>query len=178
MNNYKDQWKPILEHDSRATEEFIKVCLRKIYIYLKNNGCTDHHKVEDMFYEAFRIMWENVAKGKCEFKSSPCTYLLGIVKNLWRGGGDGSKKRPNPEGPGPTYDPFKDDEEEEMGKNSPQEDAMRKAFTQLSGACRELLTLKYFEEKSYAEIAKIRDTTLTYVKTSLARCRDKLKDLM
>jgi RNA polymerase sigma factor (sigma-70 family) len=184
MNDYERQWKPILNHDRIATKKFIKTCLPQTRAYLKRRGCTDDQEAEDVFMESFYIMLKNAVNGKCRFDSPPSKYLKGIVRIHWL-----VKWREKNKGAS-LAERIKfvlycwiEDLLEEMNNNDPDEEigpvkiALRTAFGQLKEDCQTLLSLLYYEKRSYTEIATLRDTTETFITTKLARCRKYLKSL-
>lgn len=140
----------------------------KRFIY-KNGGNSD--QAEDVFQEGVVTFIVAVKSGKFKEGNSIAAYIKAIVRNKW-------------------YDQFKAKlKEEEAVKNLYEtekienqeisEDQVKTVQTLLNSldeSCQKLLRLSVFEGHSYAKIAeKVGMTNEAVVKTTMYRCRKKLK---
>ncbi len=128
-------------------------------------------EARELFQEAITILAENVYYGRLtELRVAFSTYIIATMKNLWR-----SRHRrkewhllPEVEIPAPEVD----DQLEAL------QNRIREALNKLDEACRAMLTLRYFNQFSYEDIALV----LNYkngavVRNLIARCRSKFRDL-
>ena len=124
----------------------------------------------DLYHDAIIILVENIANGRLvELKAKFSTYIIATMKNKWKAR---DKK---------TYlvaDHFERPIEIEENDLAPVQEAVRSSLDQLDKKCREMLSLRYFMDWDYTDIANV----LNYkkndvVRNLIARCKSKFKDL-
>jgi RNA polymerase sigma factor (sigma-70 family) len=134
---------------------------------LKNSGTSEDAK--DIFQDALVVLYKKVHTKDFTLTVSLNTYLVAIAKNVWWQELRKRNKMPMTEPQDDIAEVFVDDE--------PQFSLAEAAFHLLGEKCKQLLTLFYFQKKSFREIA----TMLAFSDEQVAknqkyRCIQKAKE--
>ena len=152
----------------------------KSYI-LANSGSIDEAK--DFFQEAFVTVWENVQDNKFVPKNQSALngYLYTIAKNKWLNHLNSARYRKTNsyENHVETLkdkntienDIFKDENDNNI-------DEVANAFEILGDACKKLLTVFYYDNKSLRDISKLFNVTEASARNKKYRCIEKLRTLV
>jgi RNA polymerase sigma factor (sigma-70 family) len=161
----------IIEGDERTLTCFYKENIEYIQRYiLRNNGKPED--VEDVFQDAFIVLYQKLQLGFFELRVPIKTYFYGICKNLWRNRLRKRKKLV-------IYNGGNCFEEETNNlliiniENQEREHLYRKHFHKLSTGNRKLLHL-FFEGKSMKEISKIIGHSEGYTRKKKFEAKKKL----
>lgn len=139
--------------------------------FINNNGGNNTY-AEDCFQEAVIALIISVKEGRFKSNNSIAAYIKAIVRYKW-------------------YDQFKDKLKEEAAAlvqyedehyplpqlNEVQKSTIKSLLSSLGELCEQLIRLSVFEGLSQAEIAiQLGKASEDVVKTSIYRCRKKLKE--
>lgn len=140
---------------------------------IDNNGTEEDAR--DIFQDSLVVLYEKVQLTDFVWTSTLKTFLFAVCKNLWY---KRLRKASNREIPTenihqlPVLDVSIEDPYEE------QKFLLRNLMSQLGDACREILTLFYFQRKSMQEIAlEMNLANEKVAKNKKARCMVKLRKL-
>jgi RNA polymerase sigma factor (sigma-70 family) len=176
--------KAVEENNEKAYGDLMKRYRKPVY-HMVLKMVRNQDDAEELTIEAFAKAFKNLSKFNPEFTFS--TWLFRIATNncidFIR------KKKLNTTSINNTY---VNDDGESVGmeirdtENNPQEEAihqqkieiMRLIVKKLPHKYQSLVTLRYFEELSYEEIAQEMDSPLGTVKAQLHRARELLHDLV
>lgn len=166
-----------LNGDQKAYAELMNFYREPLYFMLVKM-CNNPYDAEDLTIEAFGKAFKNLEKYSGDFAFS--TWLFRIAANNCI---DFMRRK--------MRAPLCIDDEVQRYENNvetvtPEEDFMDKqritmmhfAVDQLRPKYRELVTLRYFEEFSYEEIAQTLDITIPNVKIQLFRAKEMLYTIM
>jgi RNA polymerase sigma factor (sigma-70 family) len=176
INSDKDYLLRIRNNDRSVLGELFVKYERMAETFISRQGGR-REDAEDALQEAIIILWQKVCGGEFELKSKLGTYLLGIVKNKWRGELR-KKKRIEPD---VEYDDFESDEIGPLDSylESEANDLIKDALMKISQQCRELLMMFYFEERSMADIAGIlKLSNPSVAKARKYQCKKELQKIM
>jgi RNA polymerase sigma factor (sigma-70 family) len=140
---------------------------------------------DDVLQEGMILLDEIIRSGRFRAESRVETFLLGICKNLIRDSGKKVQrvvfKDTLPENALLSADALADHLIllEQNDAEQHRDNALHGAIGQLTEKCRETLRLYYFEQKTMAEVAKLRDlANPDQAKKAVFRCRESLRDLI
>lgn len=119
--------------------------------YVSSRG-GDTADAEDMLQEAIIVLWQKVCSGKFELTSKLSTFILAIVKNKWSAE---MRKRSRFSNQLPVEASDGNPSSLEGIIKEEKITAVKKALNALKSPCKELLTLFYFEERNFHDIARI-----------------------
>lgn len=148
---------------------------------IKNSGSSDEAK--DIFQEAFVTVWEHVQDNKFIPKNETALngYLFTIAKNKWLNHLNSARHRKtnsyeileqNLKNKNTTEaDIFKDDNDTKI-------DDIINAFETLGEACKKLLSVFYYDNKSLRGISKLLNITEASARNKKYRCLEKLRTLV
>ncbi len=177
MSNTKDQkiLEGIVAGDEVILKTFYKNNLRYVRGYiLKNSG--NEADVEDVFQDALVFLYQKLKTDTLELHSSLSTYFYGVCKNIWRNRLRKNRKMV-------IVDDISEDTEIENPsilkeiEDKEREHVYRKYFINLSGTCREVLTL-LFEGNSMKEIAKTTGYSEGYTRKKKFECKKSLIEMI
>lgn len=137
--------------DEEALVVLYKANRRVVGAYVENNRGT-HDDAEDMLQEALIILWERIRAGTFRYDAKLSTFIIGVVKNLWRR----RLARQRKESPSEmAYDRAVDPDPSPLEELIETEQArhVRNALEQLGDPCKKLLLLFYWDGRSLDEIA-------------------------
>jgi len=152
----------------------------KSYI-LANSGSIEEAK--DIFQEAFVTVWENVQDNKFTPKNQSALngYLYTIAKNKWLNHLNSARYRKTNSYENHVLtlkdkntietDIFKEENENKIDK-------VAGAFDSLGDACKKLLTVFYYDNKSLRDISKLFNVTEASARNKKYRCLEKLRTLV
>ncbi|MBQ4820729.1 sigma-70 family RNA polymerase sigma factor [Aquimarina sp. MMG016] len=164
----------IINGDQRVLKGFYNDNIRYIKAYiLKNYGTTQD--VEDVFQDAFMILYQKLKSGILEVTISLKSYFLGICKNIWR-----NQLRKNQKfiinneliNKKEANNPYTTDNE-----SKEREHLYRKYFQKLSVKNKYLLLLS-FEGNSAKEIATIMGYSEGYTRKKKFEVKKQLFDMI
>ncbi len=167
-----------------------EVVLKQLYLenfpkvekYILLNGGTKM-LAKDIYQEAFMAVWNNVRLDKFVPKGDSALngYLYSIAKNKWIDylrSNEYKKKRPLDE------NSLKTNFKEEISKTELEDESENRlnkvieTFNSLGKACKELLTVFYYEKKSLREIAKELKIGEASARNKKYRCIEKLRAMV
>ncbi len=165
----------IVTGNEAVIKNFYKENLSYIRRYILRNSGSEED-VEDVFQDAFIILYEKLRDNSLELNSSLRTYFYSICKNIWR---NRLRKAKNLVIDNEIVD--NDDEldtstEEEI-ENKEKEHIYRKYFLALSVTCREVLGL-IFDGMNMKEIAKKTGYAEGYVRKKKFDCKKHLIEMI
>lgn len=167
----------IKDNDEATLKELYRNNYPKVEkLVLNNNGSLEQAK--DIFQEAFIAMWKNLKTEKFIPQNASAIegYLYQIAKNKWLDylRSAHHKKTVSMD----QYSTIIADKTEQSidGKEEKLEKAKR-AFANLKGGCKELLTQFYYEKKALKEIADALQLDPASVRNKKYRCMQKLRAL-
>jgi len=151
--------------------EFQSKILRMVQ---KNNG--NEEDALDIFQEGVIALWTNIAQGKFQIQDSAklSTYLYALCRNIWI-----SKIRKKKT----TFSIDDNPQLEVAAEVDEWEDyyqqirELEKLFDQLGNACRQLLSLFYYQKAALKTIAKAMKITEKTAKNNKYRCMQQLRAL-
>jgi RNA polymerase sigma factor (sigma-70 family) len=140
---------------------------------------------DDVLQEGIILLDEMVRSGRFRAECRVETFLLGICKNLIRD----SVKKVNrivlkdeiPDSAFKSEDALADFMEtfEQVHAENRRDVALHDAIKQLTEKCQDALRLYYFEQKSMAEVAEMRNlANAEQAKKAVFRCRESLRSLI
>ncbi|WP_419213980.1 RNA polymerase sigma factor [Maribacter sp. X9] len=140
----------------------------------KNSG--DEAQAKDIFQEAFVACWKNVKDDKFDGNGNLEAYLFTIAKNKWTDHIRSIRFRRTVQ---QEAIPIVVEEEnnDPHGASEREQEMMITALNQLGGACKELLTLFYFERRSMEEIGVSLGLAPASARNKKYRCMEQLRTL-
>lgn len=176
FNGDKDVLRRIRDNDRDVLGELYIKYERMAETFIARQGGR-REDAQDALQEAIIILWQKVCGGEFELKSKLGTYLLGIVKNKWRG--ELRKKKRIDEGA--DYDNFESEDAGPMDIFLTEETQriIKKSLHRITKQCRELLMMFYFEERSMADIAgALKLSNSAVAKARKYQCKKELQKIM
>lgn len=167
MNNEDTKLVEIAKQNPKAYEGLYKKYADKVFNYFWYRTGHDKALAEDLMQETFLKAFQNLSKFRIRGYSY-LTYLLTIARHLLI---DHYRK--------PTSVPIEDVEDipyevtDEIERKSDAE-ALWHAIQDLPASNRDVLLMRYQDEKSIKDIATITESTENAVKLNLSRTRKKL----
>lgn len=167
MNNEDTKLVEIAKQNPKAYEDLYKKYADKVFNYFWYRTGHDKALAEDLMQETFLKAFQNLSKFRIRGYSY-LTYLLTIARHLLI---DHYRK--------PTSVPIEDVEDipyevtDEIERKSDAE-ALWHAIQDLPASNRDVLLMRYQDEKSIKDIATITESTENAVKLNLSRTRKKL----
>lgn len=161
------------DKNHRVMKSLYKEVLPGVKQFVRNNGGNET-QAEDCFQEAVVALIIAVKEGRFKEENSVAAYLKGVVRYKW-------------------FDQFKtklreeeaalaliEEEKIEIPKVSEdQTKSLQLLLSNIGEQCEKLIRLSVFEGHSYADIARIMDKANEgVIKTSVYRCRKKLKEMV
>jgi len=188
------QEKDTLTKDYIEQEELVKaiqandeLVLKKLYqenyyktekYILENRGSIEQAK--DTYQEAFIAVWENVQNNKFIPKNETALngYIYTVTKNKWLDYLKSSRFKKTSSIDSNAYKIEEldqtNDSTEEVEKNKKINKVIT-SFNQIGDACKQLLTIFYYENKSLREIANELNITEASARNKKYRCLEKLR---
>ncbi len=149
------------------------------YYILKNGGTI--FNAEDVFQEAYFVCWKKLSTGSFspKNKAEVEAYLFTIAKNKWIDQTRAVAKRKTTSIDEKLYQLEADETTLNYDTNEKEQQLSitLTAFENLGQACKELLTLFYFNKMSFRTIADSLDMEEASAKNKKYRCIQKLKEL-
>lgn len=133
--------------------------------------CKDENLAEDLVFRTFARVVDKIALFKPEF--SFWNWIYTILINLYRS--DVRKMHVVPLPDPSISEEIPDSAAEEVGLYASDVETLRSAVRTLSPVLREAVMLRYFEDKSLAEMAEILQVSQTAVKSRLYLARVQLR---
>lgn len=167
MNNEDTKLVEIAKQNPKAYEDLYKKYADKVFNYFWYRTGHDKALAEDLMQETFLKAFQNLSKFRIRGYSY-LTYLLTIARHLLI---DHYRK--------PTSVPIEDVKDipyevtDEIERKSDAE-ALWHAIQDLPASNRDVLLMRYQDEKSIKDIATITESTENAVKLNLSRTRKKL----
>lgn len=163
----KSSWEKVDEWMNLYGDKIIRV------VYLITN---DFHIAEEITQEAFVRAYKSIDSFRGE--SSAYTWLYRIALNLSRTYLNRQSKI--------RFIPLKEDDEENVLSEAPEDEAVKKEFSGRIRACvmllpviyREVIILHYYEEMKISEIARVLQQPEGTVKSKLKRGREALENIL
>ena len=124
---------------------------KMVFSYVNSNGGNEAD-AEDLLQEAIIVLWQNVCADRFTLKAKLSTYILAVVKNMWRAELRKRSRLSNgapPEQADGTASPL------ELLIDEEQKILLHAVLDSLNPVCRDLLLLFYFEERNLKDIAGI-----------------------
>ena len=180
-NNKTDQ--ELVADAKKDKDAFIEIIRRyemPIRRYIRRLGCRDHHDVEDLFQDIFIKVYKNINEYDSDLKFSSWLYRIAHNETIsfYR------KKSIRPTA-------VITEEETYLFENIADEtdftefidakinaDILRVALGELEEQYRDVLVLRFFEEKSYAEISDILKIPEGTVATLLNRGKKRMNEIL
>lgn len=149
--------------DRRAFQDLYRAFETPVYRFVLSR-LNDPHESRDIVHDVFMEVWRNA--GRYEGRSKVKTWLMGIA---WRKSVDAMRRRGRVEMPGDEMpDPADDAPAGEACLAAGQEAAhVRFCLDQLSGDHRAAVTLAFYDDLSYGEIATVAGVPEGTVKTRI-----------
>ena len=171
----------IQTNDEQVLKQLYKTNFYKTEQYvLKNSGSTDEAK--DIFQEAFVTVWEQVQDNKFVPKNESALngYLYTIAKNKWLNHLNSAQYRKTKpyDNHIQTLNNTKTIEEDIFKEEANTIDNIVTAFETLGDACKKLLSIFYYDNKSLREISKLLNITEASARNKKYRCLEKLRILV
>jgi RNA polymerase sigma factor (sigma-70 family) len=163
--------------DAEGLMMLYKANRREVTAYVVNNSGTSE-EAEDMLQEAVVVLWEKVRSGDFQYQAKLSTFVLAIVKNMWRRH-LARRRREVPQGD--RLDMAQDGNLSPLDALIESERArlVRGAMKKLGDPCKKLLLLFYWEERSLEEIAAIMGfANADTVKSKKYQCKKVLESLI
>ncbi len=173
--------KAIQANDERVLKNMYKDNFYKTEQYiLTNSGSIEEAK--DIFQEAFVTVWENVQDNKFAPKNESALngYLYTIAKNKWLNHLNSARYR--------KTNSFENHVQALTDKNSIETDIFNEeetkindvvnAFDSLGEACKKILSVFYYDNKSLRDISKLFNVTEASARNKKYRCLEKLRTLV
>jgi RNA polymerase sigma-70 factor, ECF subfamily len=129
---------------------------------------------DDLRQEALGRIFQNLRRGLFEGRSSLHTYAHRVVKNVAIDASRRAYRRRETTGEGVTFGRFSPPTEEQAAVDG---DLVRRLLERLPEGDRLLLRLVYGDHQSYAEVARVLETTEAAVKSRMARCKHRMLSL-
>lgn len=148
---------------------------------IKNSGSIDEAK--DIFQEAFVTVWENVQDNKFKPKNASALngYLYTIAKNKWLNHLNSARYRKT-NSFGNNLHTLTDKNTIETNVFNEKDDNriedVANAFDRLGDACKKLLSVFYYDNKSLRDISKAFNITEASARNKKYRCLEKLRTLV
>jgi len=172
----KEALRRIRTNDRTILGELFSRNINMIVSYVTQNWGTAAD-AEDLLQEAIVIVWQKVCTDELRLTAKLSTYLMAIVKNIWR---DESRRRRRGEhsplshniidSQPQTLDSIILDEEAEM---------VQRGLNGIGLTCRKLLTLFYFEERNFKDIARLMEfASADVAKSKKYQCKNALADIL
>lgn len=173
----------LIQQDAGAFNTFYLKTVDIFFRYLKNNYFLEQEEVEDIIAD-FYVKIRN-AISKYDIEQSFSAYTWTIFKNTVK---DYFKKTKeiwfsDLDTPNPEADSFEDSlvDESDFSDFLEQDfelDLIKKAMQELDATSREILFLKYIEDKSNAEIEDILQISQDLIRQRISRALKKLRTLL
>jgi len=172
MERYNDLVKQVAEGDKTAFNELYQFLHRRVYFYALNI-VRDEKIAEEVTADVFVEVWRCAAN--FQGRSKATTWVLGIARNI-------SLKalrshRHHEEDIDGHYN-LHDGQGNKFETLFEDVDLVKKGLDRLSWKQREIITLVFFQELSYEEIAKILDIPVNTVKTRVFYAKKALKEVL
>jgi RNA polymerase sigma factor (sigma-70 family) len=168
----------LLQQDSSAFDFLYSRFFPTVRLFVKDNSGSEDD-AQDIFQDGIIALWDQMVNGKYTHQSDLKlgNYLLMICKYRWlervKSYGFRNKKAM-----GPDFSIENDDISQLQSMiDSEEVQQLNDSFHQLNQKCQEILTLFFYERKSFAEIADILGYTENSTKNEKYRCMIKLKEL-
>jgi RNA polymerase sigma-70 factor (ECF subfamily) len=152
----------------------------RIFSYVQRYlGSTDFHAVEDLTQDVFLSAWKAAPSYRPEAKVS--TWLLKIATNASLNLRRDSRLRATLSLSSPVDTDMEHDAASEQAKPesllmaNEQSDAIKGAIESLPPKQKAAILLRHFDDLSYAEIAKVLDTSVSSVESLIFRARQTLR---
>lgn len=164
--------------DRHAFGELVERYEAPLFRYIKRIGCDDSELMKDVLQESFIKAYINLNDYDPSLSFSAWLYRIAHNEtiNLFRK----QKNRPRPverEADLVLFEKIADDLDIEAQSDARlQQNAIQTALGNLDQHYRNVLILRFFEEKSYDEISDILQIPSGTVATYLSRAKQKLKD--
>lgn len=174
--------KAIQTNDELVLQQLYKDNYYKTEQYiLTNSGSIDEAK--DIFQDAFVTVWEQVQDNKFvpKNKSALNGYLYTIAKNKWLNHLNSARYRKTNsyENHVQTLSHKKTIEEDIFNEEQDSKiDEIVNAFDGLGNACKKLLTIFYYDNKSLRDISKSLNITEASARNKKYRCLEKLRTIV
>ncbi|MEM7369481.1 MAG: sigma-70 family RNA polymerase sigma factor [Bacteroidota bacterium] len=155
---------------SKSTQYAIKKFYRKS-TEGKIAYCTLDEAIE-LYHESIITIVENIREGRLvNLSAKVSTYLVATMKNKWRN--MTRKRRHIP------LDTLYDVSHEPADEDRHIQTKVRKALQKMDEKCRQMLTLRYFMEWEYEDIAlTIGRKNGSVVRNQISRCRKRFKEII
>ncbi|WP_103069539.1 RNA polymerase sigma factor [Aquimarina sediminis] len=141
---------------------------------LQNSG--NEEDVEDVFQDAMVFIYQKLKTDSLELQSSLRTYFYGVCKNIWRNRLRKIKKLVITEDLQTDAESIPPKIIEDI-EHKEREHIYRKHFLNLSGTCREVLSL-LFQGNSMKEIARITGYSEGYTRKKKFECKQSLIEMI
>lgn len=164
-------------------ESILKLVYQKNYhktekYILGNSGSKEQAK--DIYQEAFITVWENVQDNKFVPQNQTALngYIYTVAKNKWL---DFLKSSRFKKTSSIDTIEYKIEEQDETNDRTEEVEKNKKitkvitSFNQIGDACKQLLTIFYYENKSLREIANELNITEASARNKKYRCLEKLR---
>lgn len=165
-----------LRNDPGLLSRLYRKVYPKVRVHvIRNSGSEDQAK--DIYQEAFIACWRNVQEGKVHKESNMEAYLYTVARNKWTDHlrSAYTRNRVSTDAIAPLQT-IPVQEAHEMDEQEERMERMRKAFSELGDACRRLLTLFYFDQKSMNEISETIGIAPASARNQKYRCMERLKN--
>ena len=181
MDFDKEFIEQLVKQDQRAFNEFYLKTVDMFFRYINSNFFVSKEEAEDIISNFYVKRW-NVVK-KYDFKQSFSAFAWTVFKNLVK---DSFKKQKDISFSSFDYEDWESFEENiedefdifELLETDFQFKQIEDAMKQLDIESRELIYLKFIEEKENMEIAEILQISNENVRQKLSRSLKKLKSLL
>ena len=163
----------IIQAIKKGDESALDVLYKKHFrmmakLVMRNNGTEDDAK--DIFQDALIIFWQKVSSGDLVLTSKISTYLYSVCQNLWRKELVRKARESNEEVE--RVDEVDLDQSEKIK-------IIRNCVNQMGDACKQILTLYYFDGLTMNEIAERLDfANSNTAKTKKYKCKQRLDRLV
>lgn len=177
---YQELVGKIASRDSLVTKEIYQEAFPKCARYILDNS-GDYEQAQDIFQEAFVVLFEKCQQAEFRLTASPSTYLYSVVQKMWLMYLRQKKRRG-----GQPVDIVEIGErflyEEVDGVAEKQEleekiSAIAQVFGQLEDKCREMLGDYYYKKIPLKEIAQRMGYNYNFAKVKKNRCMNYLRKL-
>lgn len=178
--NYQDLLAKIRTKDPIVTKEIYQDAFPKCARYiLDNNG--DYEHAQDIFQEAFVVLFEKSQQETFTLTAAPSTYLYSVAQKMWLMYLRTKKRRGGqPVDIVEIAERFMYDEEDGVQQKQELEEkinAIAKVFDQLEEKCKEMLGSYYYKKIPLKEIAVKMGYNYNFAKVKKNRCMNYLRKL-
>jgi len=182
LNFDKEFIEKLVKHDQQAFNEFYLKTIDIFFRYLNSYYFLDQEDSEDVISD-FYVKWRDIVE-KYDFKQSFSGFVWAVFKNLVK---DNVKKHKDV-----AFSSFDEDDDWSTFEENLQDDFdifellesefefahIQEAMKQLDADCREIIYLKFIEEKDNTEIADMLQISNENVRQKISRSLKILKTLL